>query len=328
MQKSAKRLAIVGAGVAGLTLAQRMQSAGWSVTLIEKSRGPGGRLSTRRRDGGQFDHGAQYFTARTQAFAHEISGWAREGWVEQWNGSFYRWLDSRLEPDPVDRPRWVGVPRMSGLTRALSAGLTIVTASRAESLIRKDAAWAVRTESGELYDGFDWVVLTCPGPQALALAPSGSPVAERAQQLNYAPCWAAMMESGADFIPEYDGLRLEHPVLAWVARDSSKPGRPDGCRWVVHASAEWTEANVDATGEDVARCMREAFEAITGVQPTSVTVHRWLYALASNDGGTGSCIDPTQSLGLCGDALLGGRVEDAWLSAHHLAKSLLTIEQT
>lgn len=327
MQTSGKHMAIVGAGLAGLTLANRMKSAGWRVTLIEKARGPGGRLSTRRRDGGQFDHGAQYFTARTDRFSREIARWAREGWVEQWNGSFALWRDSRVEPDIGGRPRWVGVPRMSGLTRALSAELNIVAGSRASGLTRSGSSWSVHTESGESHHGFDWVVFTCPGPQAAALAPAESPVSKRAQRLNYTPCWAAMIECHPNDVPPYDGLRLHHPVLSWIAHDSSKPARPAGCRWVVHASADWTQANVDASTEDVAQRIRKAFASVTGLRPQSAVVHRWLYALADHDGGPASCLDPIGSLGLCGDALLGGRVEDAWCSAHDLADSLLALEQ-
>ena len=61
---AALRVAVIGAGLAGLSCATALQAAGVVVRVYEKSRGPAGRMSTRRGDGWQCDHGAQYFTVR------------------------------------------------------------------------------------------------------------------------------------------------------------------------------------------------------------------------------------------------------------------------
>jgi len=57
-----QHIAVVGAGMAGITCARTLQQAGHQVTVFEKSRGLGGRMATRDSAFGSFDHGAQYFT--------------------------------------------------------------------------------------------------------------------------------------------------------------------------------------------------------------------------------------------------------------------------
>src|SRR3990167_5715659 len=106
-------IAIIGAGIAGLACARRLQLAGVSVTLIDKSRGPGGRMSTRRGEQWQCDHGAQYFTARQPLFRAEVQRWLKAGVAARWQprlsvfgGSQVHELDPSLE-------RFVGVPRMT-----------------------------------------------------------------------------------------------------------------------------------------------------------------------------------------------------------------------
>ena len=322
MATGSMKLAVIGSGLSGLTLANRMQDAGWAVTLFEKARGPGGRMSTRRRDGGQFDHGAQYFTARTTEFAAAVARWEEAGVVGAWNGTFALWDSGVLRPDPSQRVRWVGSPRMSALTRHLSGGLNIQAGHRVVALEDGLEGWSIISEHGAVSTGFHWVVMTCPGPQSMALAPSDSPVHSRAAGLQYSSCWAAMMECEPGGV-DADGLRLDHPVLAWAARDSSKPKRPPGHRWVVHATPDWTRAHLDDPPEAVAREMQRASASSLGVVARTISVHRWLYSLAEASPGDAACIDRDRRLGLCGDGLIGGRVEHAWVSAMAMADELI-----
>ena len=53
-------VAIIGAGLAGLTCAQQLHQVGYQVVIIEKSRGVGGRVATRRLQDTRADHGVRY----------------------------------------------------------------------------------------------------------------------------------------------------------------------------------------------------------------------------------------------------------------------------
>jgi len=310
-----RRVAVVGGGVAGLTVARGLSSDGHAVTVFEKARGPGGRMSTRRREAGQFDHGAQYFTARSEAFRRQVSFWNSEGVVAKWAGPFGRWDQGQTVIEDGPEERWVGVPRMSALTRHLADGLDIQASTRIVSLAQVDDQWRLLDSSGKAYSGFDWVILTCPGPQAAALAPVGSRVHERAAQLSYSPCWAAMLHLAAGGQPDAVALHCQHAVVAWLAHDSSKPERATSNCWVAHATAEWSERHSEDSPDEVALELARAVEQMTGMAVLKAQAHRWLYALPIGTAGGAFVMETALGLALCGDALAGRRVESAWLSA-------------
>lgn len=70
---------IIGAGMSGLTAASALQQAGREVIVVDKGRGVGGRMATRRIGAATFDHGAQFVTARTPRVAAAIQEWLKQG---------------------------------------------------------------------------------------------------------------------------------------------------------------------------------------------------------------------------------------------------------
>jgi predicted NAD/FAD-dependent oxidoreductase len=214
---------------------------------------------------------------------------------------------------------------MSALPKAAGHGLDIRLQTRIFSLNRVKNKWAITDEQGGVASGFDWVVITCPGPQAQSLIPVASPLYGVAGDFGYQPCWAAMIGFESPVQWTYDGVALDHEVLAWVARDSSKPGRGDGDRWVLHAQPDWSRMNVDTEPEVVLRVLRAAFREVSGVLPPETDagdIHRWLYARSTQVGSRPVSLDPSRRLGLCGDGASGARLEQAWLSGIDLARGI------
>ena len=116
------KIAVIGAGLAGLTAASELSGFGFDVTVFDKARGPSGRMSTRRTDGRSFDHGAPYFTARAPAFRARVESWMAKGLVDRWDARWVHLTEAGSAPVEDDVDRFVGVPRMSALCRALSEG--------------------------------------------------------------------------------------------------------------------------------------------------------------------------------------------------------------
>ena len=125
---------------------------------------------------------------------------------------------------------------------------------------------------------------------------------------------------------EFDGIRFEGSVLSWAARDSSKPGRPAGERWIVHASPEWSTLHLQMSPDEVSSSLTTAMSEWCRVSPTRAHVHRWLYARSQASPGPAHELDRASGIGLCGDGLTGPRVEDAWWSGHSLAEDILAAE--
>jgi predicted NAD/FAD-dependent oxidoreductase len=126
----------------------------------------------------------------------------------------------------------------------------------------------------------------------------------------------------------FDGCFVNEGPLRWVARNSSKPGRPAAEGWVLHASGEWTADHVDATPGDVLQALTAAFAALVPAVATEGAIvhgaaHRWLYSQAEIPLKEGFLWSSADGLGVAGDWLNGSRVEGAWLSGVRLAERIL-----
>ena len=318
------RIAVIGAGMAGLACAASLHAGGAAVTLFDKARRPGGRLASRRVAGLRFDHGAQYATARGPAFQAFLA-------------------DAPDLVAPWDRhaahPRWVGIPGMSafavaaerhGIGRLLSQRHVSFVSHRVDGwhLRHLDAA-EIRPgtviDEGEQAGPYDRIVLAMPAPQAAGLlAVLDHRFASVAAAIEMQPCWALMLAYSAGNQGP-DTRELERGPLGWIARDSSRPGRPalpEG--WVAHATPEWSRANLeqppDAVLSDLCRAFTDATTIVAA--PIHAAVHRWRYARAARPLGEDCLWDP-QGLAVCGDWCLGARVEAAFDSGRAAATRCL-----
>lgn len=319
------RIAIIGAGMAGLSCGRALQAAGARVRVFEKSRGPSGRMATRRDDDWQCDHGAQYFTAREPDFRNEVDRWVRAGVADLWrprlksfDGSRWRILRSALE-------RFVGVPHMTAPARWLAADLPLNLEATITQLARHADGWMLTTaESGPVTQCFDAVVVATPPVQAISLLQAETPrLAGVAASARMRGCWAVMMQFDTPPALDLDAAFINHGPLRWVARNSSKPGRSGAETWLLHATPEWSEDHLEDTPDVVTAVLLRAFVALAAPAPERHTTHRWRYADAAPALKMGCAWDSVARIGLCGDWLNGGKVEGAWLSGRALAKRML-----
>jgi len=319
------RIAVVGAGISGLAAAARLAESGQRVVVLDKGRGPGGRATTRRRAGHQFDHGAQYFTTRDPRFARRVASWRESGLVAEWRPRLAT-IGSSVEPSSVER--LVGVPGMDALAKSLASSLDVKSRVRAESLERTGAGWLVRDASGELLAEADGVVIAIPPAQAKDLIPPGEPLADRVDPLRLAPCWAVLAAFDGPVEVGFDAAFVNAGPLRWIADDSSKPGRPMGAAWVLHASPEWSVRNSELPRERIATELLAALDDAAGMrfpEPAYVEAHRWRFAIPSDTASSaGPSWDSSSRLGVCGDWCHNeGRLEGAWVSGIELADLVL-----
>lgn len=302
------------------------------MTVFEKSRGPGGRLAAKRVPGGSADIGAQYFTSRTPGFLPFLRKFAGEQSFAPWHGRFgFQTPDGEWQPFP-EEARYVGAPRMTAITRGLSAHAHVVAETRVEKLVRKDRLWSVFDTDGKHLGEFDQVIITAPPAQARDLLVA-SGLRDLAAFLDdpvkrVLPCWAVAAHFPVSPWPHHEGMRCQHPALFWVANNSSKPGRDDrGQWWVIHASPAWTEQHIESPAKEVAQDLLEAFREVTGFAtgPDEVVTHRWLYAKSEGGEQPGHLWFPGHNIGLAGDWLSGGRVEGAFDSACSLVAELMAV---
>ncbi len=300
---SASPIAIVGAGIAGLACARRLQEAGRAVVLFDKGRRVGGRMATRRVHGeprAQFDHGAQFFTARDPAFRAEVDRWAAAGWVREWESG--------------DEPHWVGQGSNRGLAEELAAGLRVHSSTRVEPIVGRE----LRADGASL-GIFTEIVVTAPLAQARALL-AGHALAARLGG-EHAPCWALM----AAFAEPLGPVPPAAAPFQWIARDSATPGRPPGEAWVLHADEAWSREHLERPAEWACAALlgEWSHQADRPLTPVHARAHRWRYAKVETPVGQPFLRDATGGLTVAGDGLLGPRVECAWLSGRAAADAIL-----
>ncbi|UTW09136.1 NAD(P)/FAD-dependent oxidoreductase [Pseudomonas benzenivorans] len=320
-------IAIIGTGIAGLSAAQALHAAGHELQLFEKSRGSGGRMASKRSDAGALDLGAQYFTARDRRFVDAVQQWQARGWVAEWQPSLYHFRDGQLSASPDEQLRWVGIPRMSAITRALLGALPVHFSCRITEVFRGEQHWHLQDAEGGNHGPFSHVLIATPAPQASALLASAPKLAAAAASVPMEPTWAAALAFESPLQTEVEGCFVHDSPLDWLARNRSKPGRETTLdTWVLHASSSWSKQHLDLAKEDVVEHLLGAFAEMIGCTvpaPSFSLAHRWLYARPGNAHQWGALADADLGLYACGDWCLSGRVEGAWLSGQEAARKLL-----
>ena len=326
----APRIAVVGAGLSGLACARTLADHGASVTVFEKSRGLGGRMATRRVEGvGNFDHGAQYFTARDRRFQRYVQSWLEDQVVQAWEGRIVSLRQGQVEAEKSAVQRFVASPGMSSLGKHLASGLQIQFETRVASARRRGTKWEISDETESSLGQFDFAVLAIPSHQATVLLPDAPGLKASAAQVEMRGCWGLMLGFEERLELEFDGAFVQDSPLSWIAKNSSKPGRESQNEtWMVHANADWSMEHYDKPESEVSEKLMAEFEAATGLsdlRPIHVSTKRWRYAQPLNPHPDSCLFDETLRIGACGDWCGGPRVEGAFLSGMAIAGRIMGV---
>ncbi|MEM7097904.1 MAG: NAD(P)-binding protein [Pseudomonadota bacterium] len=307
------RVGIIGAGIAGAWLANQLNQSGHDVVVFEKSRGLGGRMATRRLDDIAFDHGAQFFTARTDAFKTVVK--AHRDVVVDWQPKVVT-LGDVTRPFKRDwfEPHYLCHPSMGELCRRLLKNISVESQFEVNRLEKIDSGWQAYNQDGKATK-LSWVISTAPAEQTQRLLPA-APLDDVA----YSPCFALMgyLESP----PNFGAAVVKGRPVDWIAVSSTRPERKEKPGFVAHATPEWSLTNFEQDREVLTEQLTAAVSGL-GLQLGSIAaLHRWRYARVNVTHSESFWIDRTQQVAACGDWGVGPRVEDAFTSADQLFAEL------
>ena len=314
----APAVGVIGCGLSGIACARELARNGLQPRVFEHQRAAGGRLATRRFETASFDYGAQYVTTRDPGFRRVLESAEAAGLAGRWQPAW-------PERDPGEGDLWVGVSGMSNLPRFLAQDLDVEYGRRIVQLERGRRGWILADDRGLAHHEFDLVVLALPAPVAAQLAMRHSALAERVLGVTMAPCWAAMATFERPLNGAPDAAFGRDPMLAWFARDGSKPGRGTADAWVLHASGDWSRTEFDQPAARVQQALLERFsERIGTTLPPAVLsdCHRWRHARVERALGEPFLWDRDTGIAFCGDWCLDARAEAAWLSGQALGSAL------
>ncbi|RKD75475.1 hypothetical protein ATL39_1174 [Sinobaca qinghaiensis] len=328
-----KRVIIVGSGLAAWSAHTYLEAKGIKTTILEKSRGVGGRMATRRIGEGRADHGAQFFTARSEEMKQLVQEWQKNGWVKEWNKGFAGAEDAAdgiiTEEGGDGHPRYTGMEGMSPLVKRLWKGKDIHTSHLVQSIKPGKEGWIVEGEAGEDHFFFsaEGVLVTSPMPQTLALFPEfpGSSEDKKALEgLTYEKSIGLMIAySGKAGIPEAGGIQWKKGDIAFAGCNYQK-GISKKKILTIHASGEWSDTNWEEADNVLKDALLQKIDwLLTDAEIQEVQVKKWRYAKPD-------VLFPERSISwkepapaaFAGDIFKEGKVEGSVLSGRHAAEQL------
>lgn len=331
-------VAVIGAGIAGLTVAQQLHQAGYKVVVVDKSRGVGGRVATRRLQGTCADHGLRYLEPQGKLIEKFIdvlrvqqSDFAgNRGILQVWANPVYEWEPAKLNSSSI-LPRYVAPMGMNAIAKFIGTGLEMRLNQRVQEITPTDEkAWHLTFEQTDKLTA-KAVVVAIPAPQALMLL---EPLAktipteflDSLRAVEFDPCLSVMAGYPASRQQDLSNVetgnfRLHPDVtsdsdLAWIGLDSSKRPNPQMPLFVLQSTAEFAKRYLDA--EDLNSAASQMLSRAAQLlipwldSPEWFQIHSWRYAFPSRPLPQ-DCLDAGTPLPLicCGDWCGGNLVEGA-----------------
>jgi predicted NAD/FAD-dependent oxidoreductase len=340
MSRQNKHIAIIGAGIAGSTLAKKLMNAGCGVTIFEKSRGTGGRMASCRLDEHSADLGAPFFSPASDLFHQWL---VQHSNVCDWTPATYR-FNGR---PGISQRHTLATPRQSAFTRELIKGATLHTSTRIgylwpERHALQDGATnnqvLLRDDHGMRLGRYDAAIVATPAKQAIPLLEAVPRFVRQAETATSTISWVLVIKVNTKTPIMAELIEGQHPLLLRCIKDSAKPSRKsetDNEIWVIEATPEWSELNADNSPKYVLEQLKLAFLSVLNrnfdINPiiTAERVHRWLYSRHATQHvhqrlNVGYLWDEDSKIGACADWLESGDIEGAWTSANKLAEQIIT----
>jgi renalase len=253
MKTRDEEIIIVGAGLTGLTLARGLKQLGKSCLLLEKSRGLGGRIATRRIDNGGLDHGA-FFLSYSQYFEDFLN--LSTDIVLRSSQGFY------LEGG------------MNRLAKVMATDLEILKNQKAHVIVPDGSRWKIQTEEGLTFTT-NKLVLTAPLPQAISLldanrleVPSQLRVIEYKKALILLATFKQLPEELKSFSYQ------DHMIYFMRERQL----HPQGV--VIHLSDEVTNAAFDKSDNEILKLVQTLISSspLKNLELEKTELKKWRYA--------------------------------------------------
>ncbi len=322
-----KKIAVIGAGLSGLTFAKSLHAKA-DITVFEKSRGIGGRMATRYAGDYEFDHGAQYFTAKSEAFQKFLEPFIKKGTTQNWQPNLVTLSKDGAKERISNHPSYVASPRMNALAKEMAEELKLVGNTHIDKVTGSAGAWELIDKEGASYGIFDFVIFAIPSHQAAVFVPENFEYLEQIKQVKMDACFSLMLGFTEPLDITFDGAFVEGSPIGWISVNSSKPQRPQGFSMMVQSQNQWAEMHVDEDKDKVqAMLLEEASDLLNQdlSKADHQVLHRWLYASTSVPAEQNFFHDEKNQLACIGDWCIKGRVEAAFDSGHRLAEKMSSL---
>ena len=335
------KIAVVGAGLSGLTAGKVLAEAGHEVVIYEKSRGYGGRMATRYAGKDQeqkLDHGVSYFTATDSVFLQQIKEWEEKGLVQKWGDRFsYYTGETLMSRTPLQESGiYSSVKGMNQIGRFMGRFSDVVFESKVGGITyfgknrTRKRPWMINFQSGQVVSA-DAIILAVPAPQAYGILGMSQDETDtfkllrQIDEIRYDPTFSLMIGFKGVNIPTWQGIECENSSISFISNESLKRGEAQSLYLTIQSTAEFAKQHQDDLKEKVADLLLKELSAVLGSWVMSYDwkqVHFWRYR---------SCVNPLDvpfldredddaPLALIGDYFNEGTIQDAYLSGYELGQ--------
>lgn len=316
-------IAIIGAGLAGLSAARVLADAGQKIEIFDRGSRPGGRLSSRDQRGLCFDFGAPYLCANSKRSHKLFREWEQKGWIQTWNPVSMD-LPSRENLDTKD---WfVGTPSMHSLTAQLGKGMTIRKKTEIVKIEGEAGALYLTTAKNESKGPFQSVLVCCHALRAAQLLDLAPGLKELAASVQEYPRFTCLVGFEEEVILEFEAATINEGLLSFASRENSKPGREDNESWVLYTSKEWSRLHQDQPPDTLLDPILKAFTSLGYQELPEITyarVHRWRCSQTETPLKLPFRFDRSTGIGIAGDWCSNGLADGAFWSGYDLAQAVI-----
>jgi hypothetical protein len=332
------RVAVIGAGISGLSCARELLARGYDPVVFEASGRLGGRCSSLNTRIGWFDDGAQAIVGSTR-----LAGYATQR--PDMLAALHPWTQPVASSD-VELPGkiWsldggeaeddtslavigtVGVPSMAALADGIAQPLDVRLNTPIGHVHRRGSNWVLRHATHDIDEDFQALVLAVPAPLALPLAAESRVLSAALGAVRYRNRWVLLLGSDrAVALPSHQAF--QGSPIERIAAMHSKPGRPSSLpqRWFIEANERWSQEHSLDDPETVAELLFDNFQACAKrpVASSFLLAHHWLHAYADTAAAraeeTKYLWDDRLQLGVCGDSVVASQVDQVHRSGSLLA---------
>ncbi len=322
-----KKIAIIGAGLSGLALGQKISKKA-EVFLFEKARGVGGRMSTRYAEPFTFDHGAQYWTAQTEEFQNFLAPLLNSV-VAEWKGPMISLEKGKSAiKTTLASSCFVAVPHMNSLCKHLAKDLTIETQCEVTSILDTHNKWRVMGRDERDLGVYDLVISTAPAPQTLKLFSHYLPSDHKIHEAKFDSCFSLMVGVNKPWDKDWIAANIYNSPIKWIGVNSTKPSRNhDVTCLVIHSDPKWTEDHLHKDIREVEELLLKELSSLIALNIVNfsyVSTHRWTYSRSQPLENAKYYLD--LNLGLCalGDWCETSNIEEIWLQAGRIGDFLFS----
>lgn len=291
---------IIGAGLSGLSLALELKKAGKQFLILEKSKGVGGRIATRRINNLGVDHGAPYLKGHPELFELTKHFHIHDGKIA--NEGIY------LEGG------------MTTLPKKMAEHLPVIKDEKVIQIEFLNGIWICKCEKGNIHQAKK-LIITSPIPQAIELLETSEIDFSYKTELKSISYIKGLL--GIFLIDEEALIKKElpenvHSVLSMKTRKLNPAG------WVIRTTEEFSEKNFNKPDEENLSQIESLFIRCFGQSPkiSHSELKKWRYVTPKSVI-PHPFLEVQRNLFLVGDGFLYPDVRGALLSAKGLAENLI-----